>query len=154
VVPHPERARLTGLGVGGNPRSHRSGLLAFDGCPEFEQESSARVFHPPIAGGTRRDSVLSTNVTSVTSLRCLGHVPMGGDSRIGMLTVNNLGLCLVVQLGLASGLAGLLWPDKFMPLFKILMFPWTASCRAIRANGIAAIGLSLILLVTRLAGYR
>jgi len=39
-----------------------------------------------------------------------------------------------------------------MPLFEILMFPWAASCRAIRANGIAAIGLSLLLLVTRLAG--
>jgi hypothetical protein len=79
---------------------------------------------------------------------------MRRNSRIGILTVNNLGLCLVVQLGLAFGLAGLFWPDKFMPLFKILMFPWTASCRAIRANGAAAIGLSLIFLVTRLAGYR
>jgi hypothetical protein len=79
---------------------------------------------------------------------------MRRNSRIGILTVNNLGLCFVVQLGLASGLAGLLWPDKFMPLFKILMFPWTASCRAIRANGITVIGLSLLLLVTRLSGYR
>jgi len=68
--------------------------------------------------------------------------------------VNNLGLCVVVQLGLAFGMAGLLWPDKFMPLFEILMFPWAASCRAIRTNGIAAIGLSLLLLVTRLTGYR
>jgi len=41
-----------------------------------------------------------------------------------------------------------------MPLFKILMFPWAASCRAIQGNGIAAIGLSLLLLVTRLAGNR
>jgi len=41
-----------------------------------------------------------------------------------------------------------------MPLFETLMFPWAASCRAIRANGIAAIGFSLLLLVTRLAGYR
>jgi hypothetical protein len=68
--------------------------------------------------------------------------------------MNNLLLCFVVQLGVAFGLAGLLWPDKFMPLFEILMFPWAASCRAIRANGIAAIGLSLLLLVTRLTGYR
>jgi len=66
----------------------------------------------------------------------------------------NLGLCLVVQLGLAFGLAGLFWPDKFMPLFEILMFPWAASCRAVRANGAAAIGLSLILLVTVLSGNR
>jgi len=37
---------------------------------------------------------------------------------------------------------------------RILMFPWAASCRAIRANGIAAIGLSLLFLVTRLTRYR
>jgi hypothetical protein len=39
-----------------------------------------------------------------------------------------------------------------MLLFEILMFPWAASCRAIRANGIAAIGLPLLLLATRLLG--
>jgi hypothetical protein len=79
---------------------------------------------------------------------------MKGNSCLGILIMNNLLLCFVVQLGLACGLAGLLWPEKFMPLFEILMFPWAASCRAIRANGIAAIGLSLLLLVTRLTGYR
>ena len=67
--------------------------------------------------------------------------------------MNTLGLCAGVQLGLAFGLAALLWPNKFMPLFEILMFPWTASSRAIRANGIAAIGLALLLL-TRLTGNR
>ena len=79
---------------------------------------------------------------------------MKRNSQIGILTVSNLELRFAVQLGLAFGLAGLLWPDKFMPLFEILMFPWAASRRAIRANGIAAIGLSLLLLVARLAGYR
>ena len=68
--------------------------------------------------------------------------------------MNIVGLCLVIQLGVAFGLAGLFWPDKFMPLFEILMFPWAASCRAVRANGIAAIGLSLILLVSLLTGNR
>jgi len=68
--------------------------------------------------------------------------------------MNNLGLCLVVQLGLAFGLTGLFWPDKLMPLFDILLFPWAASYRAIRANSIAAIGLALLLLATRLAGNR
>jgi hypothetical protein len=68
--------------------------------------------------------------------------------------MNELGLCLLVQLGFAFGLAGVFWPDKFMPLFEILMFPWAASCRAVRANGVAAIGLSLILLVTVLSGNR
>ena len=68
--------------------------------------------------------------------------------------MNTLGLCAVVQLGLAFGIAALLWPNKFMPLFEILMFPWTASCRWIRANGVAVIGFSLLLLATRLAGTR
>jgi hypothetical protein len=66
--------------------------------------------------------------------------------------MNTLGLWAGVQLGLAFGLAALLWQNKFMPLFEILMFPWAASSRAIRANGIAAIGLALLLLVTRLSG--
>jgi hypothetical protein len=54
----------------------------------------------------------------------------------------------------AFGLAALLWPNKFMPLFEILMFPWAASSRAIRANGIAAIGLAILLVVTRLSDNR
>lgn len=61
--------------------------------------------------------------------------------------MDHLGVCLLVQLCLAFGMAGLLWPDKFMPLFNVLMFPWAASARAIRANSLAAIGLSLVLLV-------
>jgi len=61
--------------------------------------------------------------------------------------MDHLGLCLLVQLSLAFGVAGLLWPDKFMPLFDVLMFPWAASYRAVRANSLAAIGLSLVLLV-------
>ena len=68
--------------------------------------------------------------------------------------MNTFVLCAGVQLGLAFGLAALLWPDKFMPLFETLMFPWTASCHWIRANGIAAIGMALLVLVMRLIGYR
>jgi len=68
--------------------------------------------------------------------------------------MNDLGLCLVVQLCLAFGVAGLLWPEKLMPLFEVLMFPWVASYRGIRANSIAAIGLSLLLFVRLLAGGR
>jgi hypothetical protein len=79
---------------------------------------------------------------------------MKKSSLIGMLTVSALGLCAGVQLGLTFGLAALLWPEKFMPLFEVLMFPWTASCRWIRANGIAAIGFSLLLRAIRLAGTR
>jgi hypothetical protein len=73
---------------------------------------------------------------------------------MGILTVNHLALCAGVQLGLTFGLATLFWPNKFVPLFEILMFPWAASCRWIRANGIAAIGFSLLLRAIRLAGTR
>jgi hypothetical protein len=58
----------------------------------------------------------------------------------------DLGICLLAQLGLAFGVAGLFWPEKFMPLFEVLLFPWTASYRAVRANSLAAIGLSILLL--------
>jgi hypothetical protein len=61
--------------------------------------------------------------------------------------MNALVLCLVVQLCLAFGVAGLFWPEKFRPLFDVLMFPWAASYRAVKVNSLAAIGLSLLLLV-------
>jgi hypothetical protein len=70
----------------------------------------------------------------------------------GIVAMNSFGLCLVVQLGLGFGMAGLFWPDKFMPLFDVLMFPWAASYRMIRANSIGAIGLSLLILVKMLIG--
>jgi hypothetical protein len=56
-----------------------------------------------------------------------------------------LGLCLLVQLFLAFGVAGLLWPEKFMPLFGVLMFPWQANSRIIRANGMLAIAVYLVI---------
>lgn len=61
--------------------------------------------------------------------------------------MNYLGLCLLVQMSLAFGVAGLLWPDKLMPLFEVLMYPWAASYRIVRANSVAAIGVSLLILV-------
>ena len=68
--------------------------------------------------------------------------------------MNNLELCFVVQMCLAFGMAGLFWPDKLMPVFEFLMFPWTASYRTIRVNCIAAIGLSLLLFVRLFIGIR
>lgn len=55
-----------------------------------------------------------------------------------------IGLCLSAQVCLVFGMAGLFWPEKLLPLFDVLMFPWAASHRMVRANGIAAIGLSLL----------
>jgi hypothetical protein len=62
------------------------------------------------------------------------------------MTMNVLGLCLLAQLGLAFGVAGLFWPEKFRPVFDVLLFPWAASYRAVRVNSIAAIALALLLL--------
>jgi hypothetical protein len=59
--------------------------------------------------------------------------------------MSDLGLCLLVQLCLCWGVAGLFWPEKLMPIFEVLMFPWAASYRGLRANSIAAIGLSVLL---------
>lgn len=61
--------------------------------------------------------------------------------------MNYLGICLLVQVSLAFGVAGLLWPDKLMPLFDVLMFPWAANYRTVRANSVAAIGISLVILI-------
>jgi len=58
--------------------------------------------------------------------------------------MKTVGLCIVVQLCLAFGMAGLLWPERLMPLFEILLFPWPASRRTIWANSIAAFGLALL----------
>ncbi|HTU41161.1 MAG TPA: hypothetical protein VMF10_05600 [Candidatus Aquilonibacter sp.] len=66
----------------------------------------------------------------------------------------NLELCLVVQLCLAFGVAGLFWPEKFMPLFEVLLFPWVASYRAVRVNSLAAVGLSILLLARLLVSLR
>lgn len=60
--------------------------------------------------------------------------------------MNILGLCLLVQLCLAFGVAGLFWPEKMRPVFDVLMFPWAASHRSVRVNSIAALGLSMLLL--------
>lgn len=66
----------------------------------------------------------------------------------------NLELCFVVQLCLSFGVAGLFWPEKLMPLFEVLLFPWVASYRAVRVNSLAAIGLSMLLLVRLLLSVR
>jgi hypothetical protein len=68
--------------------------------------------------------------------------------------MNSLQLCLVIQSCLVFGMAGLFWPDKLIPLFSILLFPWAASLRAIRTNSLAAIGLALLLFVGLLTGIR
>jgi hypothetical protein len=65
--------------------------------------------------------------------------------------MDNLVFCILVQLNLVFGVAGLIWPDKLKPLFGVLMFPWPASYRAIRVNGIVAIGAYFLVLGKLLA---
>ena len=68
--------------------------------------------------------------------------------------MTELGLCLIVQLCLGVGVAGLFWPEKLMPVFEVLMFPWPASYRGIRTNSLVAIALSLFLFVRLAVGAR
>jgi hypothetical protein len=64
----------------------------------------------------------------------------------------NLIFLLIVQLNLVFGIAGMVWPDKFMPLYGMLMFPWPASHRAIRVHGIVSIA-GYLLVVARLLAF-
>jgi hypothetical protein len=65
-----------------------------------------------------------------------------------ILATNTALLCLIAQACLIFGLAGLLFPDKLMPIFEVLMYPWAASYRIIRAHSLAALGMALLLLVS------
>lgn len=53
--------------------------------------------------------------------------------------MENLIFYIIVQANLVFGIAGLVWPEKLMPVFGVLMFPWPASYRAVRTHGIVAI---------------
>jgi hypothetical protein len=52
---------------------------------------------------------------------------------------------VVANFSLAFGLAGLLWPERLLLLFDVLMFPWPATYRMVRANSVTAILLALLL---------
>jgi len=60
-------------------------------------------------------------------------------------TSHHVALSLAIQASLAFGLAGLFWPEKFLSVFDVLMFPWPSSYRTVRGNSIAAIALSVLL---------
>ena len=60
-------------------------------------------------------------------------------------------VCLVAQLSLTFGLAGVFWPEKFMPIFEVLFYPCAASFRVVRVHGMAAIFISLLLFVSALS---
>jgi hypothetical protein len=69
--------------------------------------------------------------------------------------MNHMVQLLVVQLSLVFGVAGLLWPEKLVAVFDVLMFPWPATSRLVRANAWGALLLALFLfvaVVTKLHG--
>jgi hypothetical protein len=66
--------------------------------------------------------------------------------------MHSVTVCLVAQFSMLFGLAGLFWPDKFLGLFDVLMFPFPASYRTVRAHSVGAIVLSLLLGASLLVG--
>lgn len=52
---------------------------------------------------------------------------------------------LVVQMSLIFGVAGLLWPEKLVAVFDVLMFPWPATYKLVRANACGALLLAIVL---------
>jgi hypothetical protein len=68
--------------------------------------------------------------------------------------MNHLVLSLVVQLSLAFGVAGLLWPEKLIAVFDVLMFPWPATHRMVRANAWGALAVAFFLFLALLARGR
>jgi hypothetical protein len=52
---------------------------------------------------------------------------------------------LVVQMSLIFGVAGLLWPEKLVAVFDVLMFPWPATYKIVRANAWGALLLAVVL---------
>ena len=67
--------------------------------------------------------------------------------------MNHLVLSLFVQLSLAFGVAGLLWPEKLVAVFDFLMFPWPATHKLVRANAWGAVVLSLLLFLTLISRH-
>jgi len=52
---------------------------------------------------------------------------------------------LVIQLSVTVGVAGLLWPEKLVPVFDVLMFPWPATHKLVRTNAWGALVLAILL---------
>jgi hypothetical protein len=68
--------------------------------------------------------------------------------------MDGISLSVCVQLMLMAGVAGLLWPEKVIPVFEILMFPWAATHRSVRINSWGAIALSAVLFLSLLLRVR
>ncbi len=58
-----------------------------------------------------------------------------------------LGICMLAQFCVIFGLASLIWPERFVSTFDVLMFPWPASTRMIRTSGMMVLGTYLLLVI-------
>jgi hypothetical protein len=67
--------------------------------------------------------------------------------------MNQMVLSLFVQLAFAFGVAGLLWPERLIAVFDVLMFPWPATHKMVRANAVGAILLSCLLFLSLVARH-
>jgi hypothetical protein len=67
--------------------------------------------------------------------------------------MNYLVLPVAAELSLIFGVAGLLWPEKLVEVFDVLMYPWPATYKTVRINAWGAIVLSFLLLL-RLLSWR
>jgi hypothetical protein len=61
--------------------------------------------------------------------------------------MNGMGLLVVVQLSLISGMAGLFWPEKMMPIFEILMFPIIPTQRTLRVHSLGSMAIAVLLFI-------
>lgn len=61
--------------------------------------------------------------------------------------MKELGYPLIVQVCLMFGVAGLLWPERVKPVFEFLMFPWFPTYRDLRVHSIAAVGVSVLMML-------
>lgn len=66
--------------------------------------------------------------------------------------MNHFHVSLLLELCLAFGLAGLFWPDKFLSVFDVLMFPWAASYRLVRTHCVIAIATAALLFSLLITG--
>ena len=61
--------------------------------------------------------------------------------------MNHMVQVLVIQLSVILGVAGLLWPEKLVSIFDVLMFPWPATHKLVRTNAWGALALAIFLFV-------
>jgi hypothetical protein len=57
---------------------------------------------------------------------------------------------LATQLLLVFGFAGLFWPEKFVAVFEVLLYPWASNSRLVRLNSIGSLSFALTVVLALL----